>query len=454
MYAAPDTVVNLIPMDFADPWDFGEMYTALYDWTRGYRFDPERESVGAHHHRHPRRADLHVPDGGIAHHSRRAVADLPSRKQAGENPGKYTLIDLDLSRYDVLARRFSQARDDALEFLKSGIPRNRAFNRLIEEIEQWRCARRRHPADRPHRRGQVASGSAHVRTEEIPPSGPGRVRRVNCATLRGDGASTLFGHKKAPSPARPTEPACCAPPTRACCSWTRSANWACEARTRYLKFAKSAEAKWTGNFRDLSASVTRLATLADGGRIPVELVDAEIQRALAGRGAHEQRRRQDPPGRRAADGAPTRWTCSTACSWKPSSACAGNRTRFAVRGRAASSMTARAPSARWSMTPTGCAVPAEVRRTGKAFPAGKAEAGRVHQQGPGTARRPGPDLSIRRTQPACSSCGQSRSTGASGAPADLAEMVMLQQRHAIGIAIGAVGELLLQQALDAKAARS
>ena len=51
-----------------------------------------------------------------------------------------------------------------------------------------------------------------------------------------------------------------------------------EARTRYLKFAKSAEAKWTGNFRDLSASVTRLATLADGGRIPVELVEAEIQR--------------------------------------------------------------------------------------------------------------------------------------------------------------------------------
>ena len=49
-------------------------------------------------------------------------------------------------------------------------------------------------------------------------------------------------------------------------------------RGRYLKFAKSAEAKWTGNFRDLSASVTRLATLADGGRIPVELVDAEIQR--------------------------------------------------------------------------------------------------------------------------------------------------------------------------------
>ena len=45
---SPDTVVNLIPMDFADPWDFGEMYAALYDWTRGYRFDPEREQYWAH----------------------------------------------------------------------------------------------------------------------------------------------------------------------------------------------------------------------------------------------------------------------------------------------------------------------------------------------------------------------------------------------------------------------
>ena len=129
-----------------------------------------------------------------------------------------------------------------------------------------------------------------------------------------------------------------------------------EARTRYLKFAKSAEAKWTGNFRDLSASVTRLATLADGGRIPVELVDAEIQRL------HWLWQRARPRATTAARSAwtpccptarPTRWTCSTACSWKPSSACAGNRTR--CPRRAASSMTARAPSARWSMTPTGCA---------------------------------------------------------------------------------------------------
>lgn len=51
-----------------------------------------------------------------------------------------------------------------------------------------------------------------------------------------------------------------------------------EARAAYLRFAQSSEAIWNGNFRDLSASVTRLATLADGGRIPVALVEAEIAR--------------------------------------------------------------------------------------------------------------------------------------------------------------------------------
>jgi len=51
-----------------------------------------------------------------------------------------------------------------------------------------------------------------------------------------------------------------------------------EAKTKYLRFAQGAGAAWRGNFRDLSASVTRLATLADGGRIGSGLVDAEIAR--------------------------------------------------------------------------------------------------------------------------------------------------------------------------------
>jgi transcriptional regulatory protein RtcR len=51
-----------------------------------------------------------------------------------------------------------------------------------------------------------------------------------------------------------------------------------EATTRYLGFATSADATWPGNFRDLNASVTRMATLAPGGRITVAIVEEEIGR--------------------------------------------------------------------------------------------------------------------------------------------------------------------------------
>ena len=60
--------------------------------------------------------------------------------------------------------------------------------------------------------------------------------------------------------------------------YKRQVRFNAEARAAYLRFAQSPEAPWSGNFRDLSASVTRLATLADGGRIPVALVEAEIAR--------------------------------------------------------------------------------------------------------------------------------------------------------------------------------
>lgn len=54
-----------------------------------------------------------------------------------------------------------------------------------------------------------------------------------------------------------------------------------EARTRYLAFATSPEAEWRGNFRDLGASLMRLATLANAGRIQTEGVDEEIARLRA-----------------------------------------------------------------------------------------------------------------------------------------------------------------------------
>ena len=42
-----------------------------------------------------------------------------------------------------------------------------------------------------------------------------------------------------------------------------------EARQRYLTFATSGEASWPGNFRNLAASITRMATLSPKGRIDV-----------------------------------------------------------------------------------------------------------------------------------------------------------------------------------------
>ncbi len=51
-----------------------------------------------------------------------------------------------------------------------------------------------------------------------------------------------------------------------------------EARTAFLRFATAHDTPWSGNFRDLNAAVTRMATLAPRGRIRVEEVEEEIGR--------------------------------------------------------------------------------------------------------------------------------------------------------------------------------
>jgi transcriptional regulatory protein RtcR len=51
-----------------------------------------------------------------------------------------------------------------------------------------------------------------------------------------------------------------------------------EARERFLSFAKSSEAAWSGNFRDLNAAVKRMATLAGSSRIGLDCVNEEIDR--------------------------------------------------------------------------------------------------------------------------------------------------------------------------------
>ncbi|MDO9434163.1 MAG: RNA repair transcriptional activator RtcR [Hydrogenophaga sp.] len=375
---SPDTVVNLVPMDVADPWDFGLMYAALYDWSRGYRFDPAHETYWAHITTGTHVAQICL---FLMVESRFLPGVLlqtaPPRKQQRGNPGTFTLIDLDLSRYDVLAQRFNQAHTEALAFLKSGIPTgNKRFNALIEEIERV-AVRSQAPILLT---GPTGAGKSHLarRMFELKKARhqvQGEFVEVNCATLRGDGAaSTLFGHKKGAFTGAATDrpgllrtahqgvlfldeigelgldeqamllkaveekrflpmgsdhevssdfqlivgtnrdlrvdvaqgrfredlfarinlwsytlPGLAQRPediepnvehllARAAAETGRAVRFNVEAKARYLQFAKSAQALWSGNFRDLAASVTRMATLADGGRITAALVDAEVQR--------------------------------------------------------------------------------------------------------------------------------------------------------------------------------
>lgn len=54
--------------------------------------------------------------------------------------------------------------------------------------------------------------------------------------------------------------------------------FAADAWRRYLKFATDPASRWPGNFRDLSASATRMSTLAPRGRITSSVVEEEIAR--------------------------------------------------------------------------------------------------------------------------------------------------------------------------------
>lgn len=58
----------------------------------------------------------------------------------------------------------------------------------------------------------------------------------------------------------------------------RTVRFSTEARQRFLSFATAPETRWAGNFRDLSASITRMATLSPAGRIVEPIIEAEIAR--------------------------------------------------------------------------------------------------------------------------------------------------------------------------------
>ena len=378
---SPETQVNPVEVEFANPWDFEEVYGALHDFARAYPFKPEREEYL-----------IHITTGSHVaqicmflltesrHFPAKLIQTSPPPRRGRSTPGTFEVIDLDLSRYDRIASRFRQESRDAVSFLKSGIAtRNPRFNRLIDRIEQVAIQSR----DPLLLMGPTGAGKSRLarRLYELKRARhqvSGDFIEINCATVRGDQAmSALFGHVKGAFTSaikereghlrkanngvlfldeigelggdeqamllRALEEKVFFPlggdrevksdfqliaGTNSDLAakvregrfredllarinlWTfclpglkdrlediepnlqyeldeyarrtgKRVTFSREAREKFLQFATSSEARWAGNFRDLNAAIIRMATLAAGGRVSLEVVAEELARLRA-----------------------------------------------------------------------------------------------------------------------------------------------------------------------------
>ncbi len=378
-HVSPETEVVLRDLELANPWDFEEVYGALYELARAYPFNTDREDYLVHITTGTHVAQICL---FLLAESRHFPGRLLQTSPGGREPvpGTYSIVDLDLSKYDKLASRFSEERRDAVSFLKSGIEtRSERFNRLIERIEQVAM----HSREPLLLTGPTGAGKSRLARrifdlKKARHQVTGDFVEVNCATIRGEGAmSALFGHVKGSFTGAMRDRAgylraahhgvlfldeigelgldeqamllravedkvffplgsdrearsdfqLIAGTNRDLGAMVRERRfredllarinlWTFqlpglrervediepnllfeldqfarrngtrvtfnkEAREKFLRFASSADASWSANFRDLNGAVVRMATLARGGRISTEIVDEEIARLRA-----------------------------------------------------------------------------------------------------------------------------------------------------------------------------
>jgi len=380
---SPDTDVRVHFNQYADLWDLEEVYGYFHDLIYDYPFDLDTEDYFVHMSTgtHVMRICLF-----LLTESRllpgRMLQSFPAKLYEGreQEAGGVRVIDLDLARYDQLAKRFAASRNKGAAVLKSGIPtKNSAFNRMIEEIEQVAIAST-HPIllSGPTGAGKSQLAQRIYDLKKQRHQVKGDFVPVNCATLRGDGAmSALFGHRKGAFTGAVTDRtgmlrranggmlfldeigelgieeqamllraletgkfypvggdveeysqfqlvagtnrnlandvisgsfredllarinlwSYCLPGLKdrmediepnleyELDKFTqlsgKRVSFNRDAKSLFLSFATSQKAQWRGNFRDLNASVTRMATLAPGGRITPEVVESEIGRLCA-----------------------------------------------------------------------------------------------------------------------------------------------------------------------------
>lgn len=193
-----DILPHLISLK--DPWDFEEVYGILYNFTKQCRFYPEKEEYLIH-----MTTGTHVIQiclfllAESYHLPGKLLQSIPPDKKEIKGPGAYTIIDLNLSRYNKIASLFKKEITDDTVLLKSGIRTcNKAFNALIEKIEVV-AVRSKYPLllFGPTGSGKSLLARRIYELKKIHHQVAGNFVEINCATLRGDTAiSTLFGHKR------------------------------------------------------------------------------------------------------------------------------------------------------------------------------------------------------------------------------------------------------------------
>jgi len=197
---SPETQIRMTEIEFGDPWDFEQVYGALHDFARAYSFNTESEEYLIHI-----TTGTHVAQICLflltesRHFPGKLIQTSPPDRRGRKGPGRFEIIDLDLSKYDRIASRFQEEQREALSFLKSGIEtRNARFNQLISRIEQVAINSR----DPVLLMGPTGAGKSRLarRLYELKRARhqvTGDFVEVNCATIRGDAAmSALFGHVK------------------------------------------------------------------------------------------------------------------------------------------------------------------------------------------------------------------------------------------------------------------
>ena len=372
---SPQTKVVPHVLDFRDAWDFEDVYTRLRDFAAQYPFNPDTEDYLVHITTGTHVAQICLFLLTEARYIPGRLLQTSPGGRAPQRPGTYSIIDLDLSKYDRLAARFQTEKTEAHSFLKAGIDTGNArFNALIERIERVAVGSRAPMLlTGPTGAGKSKLARRIFELKKARRQVSGAFAEVNCATLRGDAAmSALFGHVKGAFtgalaerhgllrkaeqgvlfldevgelgldeqamllraveekvfypmgsdkevrsdfqllcgtnrdlreciargqfredlfarinlwtfalPALLERPEDIAPNLEfELASVSRSLGRAItmnrEAKERFLRFARSWS--WPGNFRDFDAAVTRMATLADGGRITEQVVSEEIER--------------------------------------------------------------------------------------------------------------------------------------------------------------------------------